>query len=108
MTLLQERDQDRQKRRLRLRDETRKRLREALHALLPGQEVVLFGSVVQPGRFNDRPDIDIALDREPDGCSIFGLISELEERMERPVDIVLLEQSRFRDKILREGERWTV
>jgi hypothetical protein len=35
------------------------------------------------------------------------LTSELMERMDRPVDVLLLSRRRFREKILREGEIWT-
>jgi hypothetical protein len=35
------------------------------------------------------------------------LTSELMERLERPVDVLLLNRCRFRGKILREGEVWT-
>ena len=35
------------------------------------------------------------------------LTSELMERLERPVDVLLLNRCRFREKILREGEVWT-
>ena len=35
-----------------------------------------------------------------------NLQAELEERLHRPVDLLLLNESRFRDKIEREGERW--
>jgi len=108
MTLLQQRDQARRKNRRFLYDVTRQRLREALAELLPGREVVLFGSLTRPGAFNDQSDIDLALVEEPRGISVFSLLSQLEERLERSVDVVLLEDSRFREKILREGETWTV
>lgn len=108
MTLLQQRDLARRERRLRVYDETRRALRAALAELIPGQTVIVFGSLPQPGVFNDRSDVDLALLTEPPTISIWRLTAELSERLGRTVDIVLLSQSRFRDKILRQGESWTV
>ena len=108
MTLLQKRDAARRDRRLQVRTETRRRLRAALTELIPGARVVLFGSLTRPGQFNDHSDIDLALEKEPPGLGVLGFIAELMERLERPVDVVLLDKCRFRAKILREGEVWTL
>ena len=107
MTLLQKRDLARKRRRLEVCAETRRRLRGALAELIPGQPVILFGSLAHPGVFNDCSDVDIALETEPPQMDVWRLMSELTERLERPVDIILLSRCRFREKILREGERWT-
>ena len=40
--------------------------------------------------------------------SLYQLISRLAERLGRRVDVLLLHESRFQDKILREGETWTL
>jgi predicted nucleotidyltransferase len=105
-TLLAERDATRRARRLEIYDETRRRLRSALADLVPGARIIVFGSLVKRGVFNDRSDIDLALEREPSSVSLFQLMSELSERLGRPVDVVLLDRCRFRDRILREGESW--
>lgn len=107
MTLLQQRDLSRQMRRLKVCEETRKHLREALAELIPGQTCVLFGSLVKPGVFNDRSDIDLALFEEPARMNSWQLGSALMQRLDRPVDVVILDRCRFREKILREGEVWT-
>jgi predicted nucleotidyltransferase len=107
VTLLQQRDLARHRRRLSVHQSTRRQLREALAALIPGQRVIVFGSLTRPGRFNDRSDVDLALETEPPGFSALRLMGELSERLERPVDVILLSNCRFRDKILREGEVWT-
>lgn len=106
MTLLRQRDHDRVQRRLELIVETRQRLKRALSSLIPGQRVIVFGSVTKPGTFNDHSDVDVALESEPAHMSVAQLQSELEERLQRPVDIVLLNQCRFCEKITREGEVW--
>jgi predicted nucleotidyltransferase len=106
--LVEARDLARLQRRLQIYDETRTRLRQALSELLPGQRVVLFGSLTRRGAFNDRSDVDIALYEEPRRMNSWQLTGELMDHLERPVDIVLLPMCRFREKILREGELWTL
>src|SRR5437588_660296 len=106
-TLLQKRDAARRQRRLEVRDDTRRALRAALAELIPGMRVVVFGSLTRPGVFNDRSDIDLALENEPMGVTTWSLGGKLMDRLHRPVDIVLLNKCRFRAKILREGEVWT-
>ena len=106
MTLLQERDAERQRQRLVLFDRTREELRAALGAVLPASRVIVFGSLTKRGVFNAASDLDLSLFEEPAGRSIFGLMAELEERMRRHVDVLLLEKTRLKEKILREGEIW--
>ncbi len=48
-TLLQRRDLARKQRRQRLYEETRRQLRESLAELVPGDRVILFGSLTKPG-----------------------------------------------------------
>jgi predicted nucleotidyltransferase len=106
MTLLQKRDLAREQRRLVVFAETRRDLKSALRELIPGHRVIIFGSLARPGVFNDRSDVDLALETEPEQISAERLTSELIERLDRPVDVVLLNRCRIRDKILREGEVW--
>jgi len=106
MTLLQQLEQDRCARRERLRQETRQQLRAALRELVSAQSVIVFGSLAKPGRFNEASDVDVALEREPGEMSVYQLAALLAESLGRPVDVVLLPECRFREKILREGERW--
>lgn len=106
-TLLQQLDEDRKQQRLADREAARSLLRESLHQLIPGRKVIVFGSLTQAGKFNRCSDIDIALDSLPDGMSPYTLTALLEEAMRRPVDVILLAESRLREKILAEGETWT-
>jgi predicted nucleotidyltransferase len=106
VTLLQQRDLARHKRRLEVYAETRLRLRVALADLIPGTKVILFGSLTKPGVFNDRSDVDLALMERPAQLEVSGLLTGLMERLHRPVDLVMLDDCRFRLKILREGEPW--
>ena len=107
-TLLEKMEQERLQGRERLRAEVRRQLRELLPQTLPGQRVVVFGSLAKPGRFSEGSDIDLALESEPPDMSLYQLTSLLAERMGRGVDLVLLPESRVRDTILREGETWTL
>ena len=88
-------------------DETRRRLRESLADLVPGQRILVFGSLTKPGVFNDASDVDLGVETEPSGTSLWRLMSELTERLGRPVDVILLPRCRFRERIVREGETWT-
>ncbi len=108
MTLLQEMETERSQKRERLRLETRRELRAALAELGLEGKVIVFGSLVKPGRFTEHSDVDVAMDSEPAGFSLYQLTSLLAERLGRRVDVVLLRECRFRDKVLREGESWTL
>jgi predicted nucleotidyltransferase len=106
VTLLQKMNEDRDAQRERLRVSVRDELRAALRDILPGVPVTVFGSLAHAGRFTEVSDVDLALGAEPAGMSVYQLIAQLSERLGRRVDVVLLSESRFRDKILREGEPW--
>lgn len=107
VTLLQERDGRRREERLRLWDETRRLLHVALRELLPGSRVWVYGSLTRQGLFHAASDIDLALPEAPRAKTIWLLQAELQERLHRPVDLILLGETRLRDKITREGEEWT-
>ena len=107
-TLLYRRDQARKARRVEAYAEVRQQLRTVLAELVPGHRVWVFGSLAKPGRFNDASDVDLALAEPLTSMSVGRLSQELAERLGRRVDIVMFDQCRFRDKILREGELWTL
>jgi len=86
---------------------TLSRLRAALGKLLPGQAVWVFGSVLKPGRFTPTSDIDLALESEPPQGQLL-LMSEIASDLDRPVDLLLLSETRLAEKIRGEGERWTL
>lgn len=69
-------------------------------------EAILFGSVVRPGRFSPRSDVDVAVpDLEP--RDFFALMGHLEEGLEREIDLVPIDTCHFADSIRRTGLRWT-
>lgn len=107
MTILQRIAQETKIRDERLRLETVEALRKALAQILPGHLVYVFGSLIQPYRFRRGSDVDIAFADLPLGLSIYRVQAELEETLERSVDVLLLPETRFRQTIESEGERWT-
>ena len=80
-TLLEKMEQERLQGRERLRAEVRRQLREVLPQTIPGQRVVVFGSLAKPGRFSEGSDIDLALESEPPDMSLYQLTSLLAEPM---------------------------
>ena len=87
---------------------TRLRLQAALSELLPrGSRVWVYGSLVKPNRYRDGSDIDLALEAEPTGMSLYLFMSLLSDKTGRPVDVSLLGETRLREAIMREGELWT-
>jgi predicted nucleotidyltransferase len=106
MTLLRRLDAERVRQREILRAEVRVRLRAALAELAPGEPVIVFGSLVHAEKFHAGSDVDVAFVEEPRGCPLYQMIARLEERLGRPVDVMILNETRLRSKIEREGERW--
>jgi predicted nucleotidyltransferase len=84
----------------------REELRAAVRDLLPGTRVTVFGSLTRAGAFTHASDVDVAIEAQPPGSSVYQLIAQLSERLGRRVDVILLSESRLREKILREGETW--
>ena len=104
--LLKRRDERHWRLREELRQKVRQELRSALHRLIPGVNIFLFGSLTRSHGFHATSDIDIALTKDPEE-SRYRLQVKLEEMLRRPVDLILLSECRFRDKIEREGQQWT-
>jgi len=95
-------------RRERLREETLYRVRKALEELearIPFRRAFIFGSLVRPGAFHEDSDVDIALEGLPPE-RFWEAAAHLSEILEREVDVLPLEEVRFREKIEREGLLW--
>lgn len=106
MYLLRERKEIQVRRREEARLQTCAHLWSALRSLCPGLEVFVFGSLIRPGAFHEKSDVDVAVTTLPEGISLYSLIGLLEERLLRPVDALLLSETRLREKILARAERW--
>jgi len=89
--------------------QVRVRLAAALRASLPeGSRVWVYGSLAEPGRFREWSDVDLALECDPPGMSIYLLASLLAEHCERHVDVCLIGETRLAATIRQRGEAWTV
>jgi predicted nucleotidyltransferase len=107
VTLLAQIQAKKEAQREELRLTVQAQLEEVLRRLLPGQVCWVYGSLVRRGGFREWSDVDLALEAEPIGRSICLLSTLLAEELGRPVDLVLLDETRLAEKIRREGERWT-
>jgi predicted nucleotidyltransferase len=108
MTLLKQMETDRRRQREILRQDMLGQLRTALREIAPAESVIVFGSVIQPGKFNESSDVDLALEQEPASMSMHQLSSLLAESLGRPVDVVLLSECRFREQVICQGQKWTL
>ena len=68
-------------------------------------EVYLFGSVLQPGKFDKDSDIDLAVAGLPKQ-DLYRLTAELMSLLGRNVDLVILEEASFSEKIRQKGVLW--
>lgn len=67
------------------------------------RSVFLVGSILEEGKFYPFSDIDVAVEGLREGY--FKTLSEIEELLERGVDLVELERCRFKDAIEQNGRR---
>jgi len=79
---------------------------EELSRQVPFQEAYIFGSLAKPYRYFDESDIDVAFVglRDED---FFRAIAFLSRELEADVDVLQLEGHPLREKIVKEGIRWT-
>lgn len=88
-----------------------KQMKEAFAALevlserMDVQEVYLFGSLIKPHRFYEESDIDFAFAGLKDQ-DFFQAIAFLSRKLGRDVDVIQLEDSPLREKVVREGVKW--
>ena len=94
-------------RREKLRGDTLACLRRTLASMPVSYSAVYpFGSVLQPGRFREDSDVDLAFEGLSDE-DYFRAKRYLENTLRRPIDVLQLEEHRLRDVIRRKGVRWT-
>ncbi len=105
--LLQQRDQANATARELLRQVALEKLHLALKRHLPEQPVWVYGSILKPGKFRIESDIDIALENTATNPSLYALQSLLTEATGHQVDVCMLEETRLKDKIMSQGQRWT-
>ena len=69
-------------------------------------EVYLFGSVAQKGKFRRNSDIDIAV-QGLDKLEHYAFIGEISDLLNKRVDVILLEECHFADSIKERGIKWS-
>ena len=102
--LVKEKARQRERERRRLLD----RLLEALDQLARDyrwEELYVFGSLIKPGRFRLDSDVDVAV-RGLNKFDHFALVGGLSMLIERPVDVVMLEECPFAETIVLKGMKW--
>jgi len=97
------------------REKERKLILSSLKELLPElagkydfSKAYIFGSLVKPGKFQNRSDIDIAIFNLKDEF-FFSLMAEISRHLFRDIDLYQIENldEYLRKRIEKEGELWT-
>jgi len=69
-------------------------------------EAYLFGSVVKKRRYRHGSDVDIAISGL-NKFDYYAFVGDISELLNKRVDVVLLEECRFRQSIMEKGIRWS-
>lgn len=69
------------------------------------EKAYVFGSLISPGRFNPKSDVDIAVERI-DPLRFFEAMSDFSSRLEREVDLIELDKCHFAHRIREKGILW--
>jgi len=99
------------RRRAKLENERQRLLETALnwldqHAAQFGiRRAYLFGSLTQPGRFDENSDVDIAIE-QIDPEQFFEAMSKFSTALRRNVDLVELSKCHFAHRIREKGILW--
>ena len=106
--LLERRLEEKRREREELRYEVLERTFKALEILSERyyfKKAYIFGSLVNPGRFHEWSDVDVAFIGLKDE-DFFRIMADLSELIGRDVDVVQMERCRFSDLIEKEGIVW--
>ncbi len=69
------------------------------------RQAYVFGSVICPGRFTERSDVDIAVERI-DSIRLLEAFTNMSSALGREVDMIELEKCHFADRIRQQGILW--
>jgi uncharacterized protein len=69
------------------------------------KEAYLFGSIVKPGRFHCHSDVDVSL-LGLSKYDHYAFVGDLSMLIERPADVIRLEECPFAEAIVSEGVKW--
>ena len=107
------RAQERHEAREALREKVLAEAKEAVSSLAPEfpalREIHLFGSILQPGRFTEQSDVDLAVETDRGAEDPFEQESRfwraMEEALRRNVDLRPLEDRKIRQIVTRHGKK---
>jgi predicted nucleotidyltransferase len=102
---LQENERTREAERARVTQSVDEALNE-LSGKYQWESVYIFGSIAKSGKFGKGSDVDIAVEGL-DGFSLYSLIGDISMMLKRNVDVILLEECPFAEKIKEQGIPWT-
>jgi len=103
-TRLEKQRQMEQKRQL-----TTQEIDQALEKLMKRyawDEAYIFGSVASTGKYHSGSDVDIALSGL-NKFDYYAFVGDISELLNKQVDVVLLEECRFRRSVLEKGIKWS-
>ena len=101
---LARKEQDREK----LRQTVLVRLDEALKVLsekYSWEEIFIFGSMTCKGAFHDGSDVDVGIEGL-NPLDHYAFVADISSLLERDVDVVILEECGFADRIKEKGQKW--
>ncbi len=101
---VQKEQEDREKLRKQILQDVNKTL-QILMEKYKWEDIYLFGSIVQKGRFQPNSDVDIAV-RGLNKFDYYAFIGEVSEILNRRVDVIRLEECHFSSSIIKKGMRW--
>ena len=78
---------------------------EKMHNKIPFETAYIFGSITKSDNFNEKSDVDIAFSRLPKD-KLFESIAYLSRELMIDVDVIEIERSPLKEKILKEGINW--
>ncbi|MHB8204211.1 MAG: nucleotidyltransferase family protein [Desulfomonilaceae bacterium] len=84
------------------------RLDEALKVLsekYQWHEAFIFGSVTREGAFHDGSDVDVGIEGL-NPLDHYAFVADISSLLERDIDVVLLEECGFAEKIKKKGQKW--
>ncbi|MDA8408571.1 MAG: nucleotidyltransferase domain-containing protein [Deltaproteobacteria bacterium] len=84
-------------------DEALKVLSEKYH----WHKAFIFGSVTCKGAFHDSSDVDVGIEGL-NPLDHYALVADISSLLERDVDVVLLEECGFAEKIRKKGQKWSM
>ena len=96
--------QERERLRLEVLDQVDAALNE-LAAHYTWTEVYLFGSLLQPGKFDRHSHVDLAVAGLPKE-DLYRFTADFMDKMERCADVVVMEDVRFAEALRRKGLLW--